>query len=634
MLSAWGIDPYALKETLKLILQYAFFTISSVLFLLLIIGVFLTLMIKKENKVKKRSALFLSLFSFGMMFFTVMVWIGMYSWIDRFVANAEAPAAIIEISPSDQEIFSMEPPIELQISAENLKKQWERKGKTISEFWWDLNNDGDYETRTQNVVFTQQFRNSGKITIRLQMVFDDGGFEQVSREIRLPDAVYDYFPHDGKIPLEVSFDASKLTLTDDSIIEYSWDFTGNGNFDEITKSAKITHTFHQIGTYDVVLKTLSSTGKVFTYTAVVKAFGGTGVVEKIEPVIDVYPKTSGEAPLALKFQANKSASPYGNIISYVWDFKDGTPPQSSQSVDHVFQKNGKYIVELTVMDADGNSATTTEKIVVSKPIFAPEAIITNSPALLEGVVPFTVQFSGEDSLDKDKDIISYSWDMNGDGKSDVHESNFQHIFRDPGKYEVLLTVLDSQGNESSTFVTVQALQQDFQANIKVNPPSGPVPLTVQFDASASQYALGNIISYEWNFGDGESQQAGAQMRHIYKKVGEYEVKLILHADDGATSIVTKKIFVRSPVVQSCFTSSDHKIYFTGKRDQDVIDFASTCSRGNIIQWKWRFGDGGTSKDRSVAYVFDQPGVYTVTLEVVDIKNTVSSYSDVIEVLEK
>jgi len=41
------------------------------------------------------------------------------------------------------------------------------------------------------------------------------------------------------------------------------------------------------------------------------------------------------------------------------------------------------------------------------------------------------------------------------------------------------------------------------------------------------------------------------------------------------------------------------------------------STGNIIEWSWDFGDGGSSMDQNPTHQYTQPGTYTVTLSIVD-----------------
>jgi len=62
------------------------------------------------------------------------------------------------------------------------------------------------------------------------------------------------------------------------------------------------------------------------------------------------------------------------------------------------------------------------------------------------------------------------------------------------------------------------------AVIQNEPKQGYAPLTVSFDGSQSKSPKGDIVSYEWDFGDGASAQ-GKQILHTYTSPGEYTVTL-------------------------------------------------------------------------------------------------------------
>ena len=73
--------------------------------------------------------------------------------------------------------------------------------------------------------------------------------------------------------------------------------------------------------------------------------------------------TSGVAPLGVSFNASNSSDSDGSIISYAWDFKDGSTG-NGQSINHTFSSIGSYNVLLTVTDDKGATDSTTEEIEV------------------------------------------------------------------------------------------------------------------------------------------------------------------------------------------------------------------------------------------------------------------------------
>ncbi|HET7735751.1 MAG TPA: PKD domain-containing protein [Nocardioidaceae bacterium] len=70
--------------------------------------------------------------------------------------------------------------------------------------------------------------------------------------------------------------------------------------------------------------------------------------------------------LAASFDASGSSDSDGEIVSYVWDFGDGSTGEGAQAM-HSFAATGTYPVTLTVRDDDGAQNTTTVEVTVSTP---------------------------------------------------------------------------------------------------------------------------------------------------------------------------------------------------------------------------------------------------------------------------
>ena len=57
---------------------------------------------------------------------------------------------------------------------------------------------------------------------------------------------------------------------------------------------------------------------------------------------------------------------------------------------------------------------------------------------------------------------------------------------------------------------------------------------VSFDGSGSYDFDGDIVSYRWDFGDGD-RASGARVKHIYDAVGYFSTCLTIEDNEGATS---------------------------------------------------------------------------------------------------
>jgi PKD repeat protein len=76
----------------------------------------------------------------------------------------------------------------------------------------------------------------------------------------------------------------------------------------------------------------------------------------------------------------------------------------------------------------------------------------------------------------------------------------------------------------------------------MTPDTGPEPLAVALDASASQPSSGTITSYAWDFGDGQTG-TGQTTSHTFDAMGTYTVKLTVTDSTGNKASAYKQLKV-------------------------------------------------------------------------------------------
>ncbi|MHC1579830.1 MAG: PKD domain-containing protein, partial [Candidatus Alkanophagales archaeon] len=240
----------------------------------------------------------------------------------------------------------------------------------------------------------------------------------------------------------------------------------------------------------------------------------------------------------ITFDASASYDPDGYIVSYEWDFGDGTTA-SGAVVTHAYADDGTYTATLTVTDNHGAKNSTTVTVKVNNR--APSVSITGPEVTREGV---EVQFEA-DASDIDGVIVAYEWDF-GDGTT-ASGAVVTHAYASAGNYTVRLTVTDDDGAKTSAtheivvlrnLPPVAVLEAD-KTEVKTNE-------TVTFDASASYDPDGYIAVYRWDLdGDGTPDVEGnvVMISHAYSQLGNYTVRLEVEDNFGKTDSATVNISV-------------------------------------------------------------------------------------------
>lgn len=161
---------------------------------------------------------------------------------------------------------------------------------------------------------------------------------------KVPRASFTYSPENPLVGEEITFDASSSHDSDGAIVSYEWNF-GDTNS---ASGQVVTHAYAKRGEYSVTLTVTDNDG--------LEGFLSKTIIIGTVPVASftyspVKPMVGG----IISFDASDSNDPDGTILSYEWDWGDGTsdPPSSGPNAMHMFTTPEKYTVTLTVTDNDG-----------------------------------------------------------------------------------------------------------------------------------------------------------------------------------------------------------------------------------------------------------------------------------------
>lgn len=620
ILGALGVEPALLKDLLQTLISLVFGFLSLVSFIVFLIGVFRRFTATKVEVEKKKSSLILALVSGGFLVLCIFLWLFLFFYISRLQVGSQG-ATVILTEPATT--INLTAPVSITFDAREIETLYSREG--IVSFAWDLDGDGVFDDgngRAIQYTYTDRGNDQGTYNVGVKVTLATGQ-EVVTENLVtianvLPVPQISYSPQVLEVPVTVSFDAAGSRDADGDIIQYEWDLDGDGSIDENGTKATMNYTTAQ--EVEVLLRVTDNNGESAEEVLTLVLRRG----REKEAVIITRPGERGEAPFTVSFDASNSYAG-DRIQSYEWDFGDGSAVKPGRVVQYTYQDPGTYTVRLVVEGADGSVLETDQDITVERATSAPRAVISledlslDEDGVLRGEAPFMVSFSAENSTDPDGKVVDYRWDFDDDGVFDAVGQSSSHTFVDTGLYPVLLTVFDDDDLTADMVLNVEVTIPEISVALDVSTFSGPIPLEVQFDATASRAEDGKIISYTWDFGDDSPAVIGsARQTHVFNEVGEYTVSVEVLTDTGKRSSTDLIVVAREVELQSDFTVNPDPVIAEKK-----AFFDASSSQGQISRYYWEFGDGEISRVVKPEHVYDQPGTYTVILEVYDRKNRVS-----------
>ena len=195
---------------------------------------------------------------------------------------------------------------------------------------------------------------------------------------------------------------------------------------------------------------------------------------------------------------------------------------------------GEVTVTLTATDKDGASAVSSVPVVVRDGP-PPEPLTANPNGPYIGTLNNPILFDGSGSSPTDA-ITLYQWEF-GDGGSDQGVLT-PHTYAATGDYVVTLTVTGVNGQTASA--TTQATVTEAPVAVINSSLCDKSGLCFRLDGSGSSDPDGQIASYLWEFGDGQTSTE-AVVNHTYASQGSYTVILTVTDDKGAMASASLSI---------------------------------------------------------------------------------------------
>jgi len=151
----------------------------------------------------------------------------------------------------------------------------------------------------------------------------------------------------------------------------------------------------------------------------------------------------------------------------------------------------------------------------------------------------------------------------------------------------------------------------------VSDPNGPYTgtegIVITFNGSGSYDPNGTIVSYEWDFGDGNTS-TGVSPTYTYAQNGTYTVTLNVTDDNGASATNTTTATIDDAGPAANFTGTP-----TSGPEPLMVNFTdNSTSYDGITTWEWDFDNDSVidSTEQNPSHTYSG-GTYTVSLTVTE-----------------
>ncbi|MCI5057218.1 MAG: PKD domain-containing protein, partial [Flavobacteriales bacterium] len=325
--------------------------------------------------------------------------------------------------------------------------------------------------------------------------------------------ILDICEYDSLIPINNS------SITFGNITNYNWDF---GNGQTSTDSTDTVH-YTSPGSYNIQLISVSDSGCADTINNALQVFE--------QPTANF---TANFVCLNdTTFFQDLTVLNSGFIQSWIWNYAGNT--NNNSSFWDIIDSTGTYDISLNVESNHGCLDSITRQIEV----FAiPELDID-----MKNVCTNDTLIINNTSFISDSSDMFWTWNFD-DGSPIIHDSLPIHVYQSSDTFNVSVSALTVNGCAADTIIEIWSYPLP-QALFEVDQLCLNDPATIFSDLS--YVSSGQISSWLWDFGDGDTSQA-QNTSHNYPTAGNYISTLIVASNFGCLDTFQTTLEINEPPI--------------------------------------------------------------------------------------
>ena len=306
----------------------------------------------------------------------------------------------------------------------------------------------------------------------------------------------------------------------------------------------------------------------------------------------------GECQGLFQFQ-NTTIIQNNQNINYSWNFGDGS---SSNQVNpsHIYNTPGSYTVILNAITDDGcddQSSMIINVYPLPNASFVTQDICFGSESQFINNTPQFLNFN-----------TSSTWTF-GDGNTSNNWSA-NNTYNSPGSYNVTLIVSVNGSNCADTLVRQIIVYDVPQSSFLVENVCQGQTSNFLNNSVFPNWSQNN--QYVWSIGESNLTSQQFSPTYVYSNEGDFNVSLIVTSVNGnitcSDTLESITTVYPNPGVVFSFNNilcEDDTVIFN--------NLSTISSTSQIVTWNWNFGDGFFSNLQNPIHIYQDDGIFNVTL---------------------